>query len=310
MAADAFTFKYDVAFSLLDRHLDTAQDMASLLEGRLDEFLYSEKQLDLAAKDGVDEFTSVFRRDARVVVAIVGNDWGSTKWTRIEETAIKNRGFDEGYDFLVVIPIDGPGSVPDWVPSTHIWTDLDRLGAAGAAAVIERKIADRGKAARPETAVDVEARLAKQQAEELERQRFLRSEDGVKAADAEFNIILELLAQRRDTMKLHVDVGSQGTTVTRETRSLTVTWSRRYGNTLDESRLRVTLWDGIRSTHVDHDFRARAASSDLTLHLDRHQGQILWREAGRGRRVFSSEELVEHALKTLVRADYGEKASL
>lgn len=116
MIANTPPFKYDAALSLLDADLATAKSIAGLLEQRIGVFLYSERQLELAGTDGADEFTSVFRRDARVVVVLLRNHWGSTKWTRIEETAIKNRGFDEGYDFLLVVPLDGSTSIPDWVP--------------------------------------------------------------------------------------------------------------------------------------------------------------------------------------------------
>lgn len=309
MIANTPPFKYDAALSLLDADLATAKSIAGLLEQRIGVFLYSERQLELAGTDGADEFTSVFRRDARVVVVLLRNHWGSTKWTRIEETAIKNRGFDEGYDFLLVVPLDGSTSIPDWVPRTHIWADLDRLGIAGAVAVIERKVAERGRVVRPEAAEDVEARLAKERQEQIEREQFLGSTDGVRVADAEFARMKELIRLRHDRLQIRVNIECTTATLRKDYRSLTITWSRTYRNMLKASRLRLTLWDGIASEHIDPSFRAQNTMSELMLQLDRYHGTVGWRESGGKRRFFTTDALVERALTVLVKAAYGEHVS-
>ena len=88
-------YKYDVAFSFLDRDEPLARELAGLLTP-LSTFVYSEQQLEVAAKDGVDAFTAVFRRDARIVAVLYRDGWGKTKWTRVEEQAIKSRFLDWG----------------------------------------------------------------------------------------------------------------------------------------------------------------------------------------------------------------------
>jgi hypothetical protein len=61
-----------------------------------------------AGADGVDAFTRVFRTEARTVVVLHRTRWGQTKWTRVEENAIKSRGFEstDGFDFLIMAPLD------------------------------------------------------------------------------------------------------------------------------------------------------------------------------------------------------------
>ena len=68
MAGDP-NFKYDVAFSFLDQDEPLARELADLLTP-LTTFVYSEQQLAVAATDGVDTFSKVFRRDARIVVIL------------------------------------------------------------------------------------------------------------------------------------------------------------------------------------------------------------------------------------------------
>ena len=67
-------------------------------------FIYSEQQKVLAGRDGEQLFNAVFGEKARVVVILFRKEWGQTPFTRIEETAIKNRAFDYGYDFTGAHP--------------------------------------------------------------------------------------------------------------------------------------------------------------------------------------------------------------
>ena len=77
--------------------------------------------------------------------------WGESPWTRIEETAIRNRAFEHGYDFVKVIPLDDKPTVPKWLPRTQLWVGLKRWGIAGAASVIEARIEELGGEPHQET---------------------------------------------------------------------------------------------------------------------------------------------------------------
>ena len=132
-------FKFDVAFSFVAKDEDLATGINDLLQDRLSTFLYSKQQEGLVGTDGEQTFSDVFGKQARVVVVLYRKEWGQTRWTRIEETAIKGRAFDEGYDFTLFIPLDDTHEVPKWLPKTRIWFDLARWGTSGAAAVVEQK---------------------------------------------------------------------------------------------------------------------------------------------------------------------------
>jgi hypothetical protein len=114
--------EYDVAFSFLHQDEQLAIDVADRIRDRVKAFIYSEQQKDLIASDGVDNFSQVFLHGARVVVILFRETWGTTKWTRVEETAIKSRHLNEGPKFLIVASLDG--THPIWYPDTWIWGDL------------------------------------------------------------------------------------------------------------------------------------------------------------------------------------------
>jgi hypothetical protein len=105
MMTDSGQFKYDVAFSFLKEDEALATELNDLIQDRLLTFLYSRRQEDVAGTDGEKIFNSVSGAEARIVVVLYRDGWGQTPWTRIEETAIRNRAYDEGYDFLVVVPL-------------------------------------------------------------------------------------------------------------------------------------------------------------------------------------------------------------
>ena len=105
-------FKYDVAFSFCEEDEADATRLNDLLQDRLSTFLYSKKQEALAGTDGEETFSRVFAEEARVVVIFHRAKWGTTPWTRIEETAIRNRAFQKGYDFTLFIPREEPPKMP------------------------------------------------------------------------------------------------------------------------------------------------------------------------------------------------------
>ena len=170
-----------MAFSFLADDERLARDIAALLPPTLSVFVYSERQSETVGTDGMETFSNVFGRDARIVVVLYREGWGATKWTGIEETAIKTRVFDDGADFLTFIHLEKPKPTPLWLPPQRIWLNLDRLGIQGAASVTEEHVRQAGAIVREETAEENAERLRRERAADAERIRFLSSEDGVQA---------------------------------------------------------------------------------------------------------------------------------
>lgn len=179
-------YKYDVAFSFLDRDERLAAEINDLVQDRLSTFLYSERQAEIAGTDGEKTFNEVFGREARVVAVLYREGWGKTRWTQIEETAIRGRAYHETYDFSIFIPLDNPVKVPKWLPPTQLWLNLKRFGVSGAAAVIEERVKRRGGEPRSESLEDRAARFERAMKFADRRKQFRGSDAGVRSANESF----------------------------------------------------------------------------------------------------------------------------
>jgi hypothetical protein len=147
-------YAFDVAISFQGTDEALAAEILDLIQDRFRTFIYSKKQDILAGRDGEDRFGEVFSNGARVVIVLCRPEWGQTPFTRIEETAVKNRTFNEGYDFSLFVPTTDPPFVPKWLPKTRLYYNLPRFGVQGLAAVIERLIEERGGTPRVESISD------------------------------------------------------------------------------------------------------------------------------------------------------------
>ena len=184
---------YEVGFSFLKQDELIAYDLNDHIQDRLSTFIYSKKQEDLGGTDVEKNINKVFYEEARVVVVLYRNGWGETPWTRIEETAIKNRAFDKGWDFLFFINLDPNSTLPSWIPRTYIWLDYQRFKIEGANAIIEHKVKEQGGTSRQETIAEAEDRLKRSRKAEKERELFLKSQEAVTEANRELRTIIEKL---------------------------------------------------------------------------------------------------------------------
>ncbi len=181
---------YDIAASFLAADESVATELAQTIAGRMSAFVYSERQRELVGRDGMSEFTRLFERDSRLVVVLYRDGWGQTPWTRVEQTAIQERGFRTGWDFLTVVNLDGASS-PDWLPKTRMWFDYARFGMSGLAAVVEQRFQDAGGTPKIESATDLARRLRRERDAEGARVQFLATPEGVTAADAEVTALFD-----------------------------------------------------------------------------------------------------------------------
>jgi hypothetical protein len=193
------SYKYEIGFSFLKQDEALAYQINDRLQDRLSSFIYSKKQEELGAKDGEKIFNEVFFSECRVVVVLYRDGWGNTPWTRIEETAIKNRAFEKGWDFLVLINLDESSKLPKWIPRTYIWVDYPRFKIDGAIAIVEQKAKEIGGVVRNETIQDNAERLKRHRAAELKKLHMLQSHEVFTAAHSELSgMINELKKLKSD----------------------------------------------------------------------------------------------------------------
>jgi hypothetical protein len=268
-------------------------------------FLYSRGQGEIAGTDGEKTFNSVFGEQARLVVVLYRTRWGQTPWTRIEETAIRNRAFDHGYDFVKFIPLDGNPSVPKWLPKTQLWFGLNRWGVTGAASVIEARIQELGGEPHEESVPDRAARFERSRKFSEHRQQCLNSETGVNAANAEFetltSVVQRLVAAIKESasgVSLQVKTAQCQLLVLGLRAGLSVEWQYQFRNTLDKAKLYVSLWNTDPPFLGIHHFDKPQMLGQETFTFDLlPSGECCWASEGDVERSFDAQQLGDHILK-------------
>ena len=311
---NAEQYKYDVAFSFLQQDELLATQLNDLLQDRIKTFLYSKKQEEIAGTDGEQTFGRVFGEESRLVVVLYRTGWGTTPWTRIEKAAIRNRAFDHGYDFAIFIPLDDPPTTPKWLPKTQLWVGLGRWGVNGAASVIERRVQELGGSPHEETVQERASRFERALEFSEKRKRFLTLEPGVKAANDEFNILhgelSRLVVEIQEAAKslsysmkrsryfgdhiviLGLDLG------------LSVVWYNRFSNTLKDSELTLTVWEGHPPYPGIMPFDRPKQLQSLKFHFDlTPYGEYRWQTVGGDQRQFATKELAAFCLKYFMDAE-------
>jgi hypothetical protein len=177
-------------------------------------------------------------------------EWGNTAWTRIEETAIRNRAYSQGYNFATFIVTVPRTPIPDWLPVTSIWYDLERFGSAGAAAVLENRVRECGGVAVQETLADRAARLERARDFNQQREAFHRSYEGVKAAqDAHRRLVDDFKANREPLQRAGCRIQDVAygdiTMLVGHSVVLTVQFEHFYANNLDKAALTAEFYDGV-----------------------------------------------------------------
>lgn len=245
-------YLYDIAFSFSQKDENLATELYNLLKDRLSCFIYSEQQKRLGGNDGERVFNSVFSKESRIVVILFNCDWGNTKWTKIEETAIRNKGFDEGYDFVILIPTENNIDPPQWLPKNRIWIGLERWGIESAASVIEARVQEFGGVIKVETISDKAAKVEQELLDKRKRDQTLESPDGLSLAllelkSIEAEIIKHESEIREKTSNWHINVrpnNKNGYDILSYGYYLTFQFNQRYSNSLSGAYLSIAFFKG------------------------------------------------------------------
>jgi hypothetical protein len=299
-------FEFDVAFSFHSLDESLANELNDRLQDRFKTFLYSKKQEMLAGADGEEVFNSVFGKTARCVVVLCRKEWGETPFTRIEQTAIRNRAFEVGFDFTLFIPTDKPESIPQWLPKIRLWYGLERFGLDGAAAVVEARVEELGGAPRAESVLNRAARFQRARDLDEAKRHFRENEDGVRAAQKAYETLgstLNAICERirasnpklvRLNYKLHQGYGI----LTGLGTCLVTNWSSRYSNSLDGSELSVILYDGVPRLPGLMSFEEPKHLKSLKFNYELFSvGQHGYIEKAPNPRRFVADKLADHLLR-------------
>lgn len=300
------SFKYEVAFSFLAEDEPIAIALGDKLMDRFTTFIYSKQQERLAGTDGEVAFGEVFGAEARIVVVLFRTGWGATSWTRVEETAIRNRAFRAGYDFTLFVQLVAGEEMPVWLPRATIWMGFERWGLDATAAVIERRITEAGGTPAVEGPVAKAARLQRERDFARRREAFLNSQHGINEARNHVALCIQAVEQLTQQMRtieppleVRVSKGRDGIAAFTERVSVSVCFQAQYANTLQGAGLAVKLWSGaIRLDGFPSDAtELRAWNFDFDMLASE---VLVWRELNGDKRTLSSSALADFAIGTLL----------
>jgi hypothetical protein len=294
-------YKYDVAFSFLKEDEGLANQLNELLSDRVSTFLYSKQQEKVAGTDGEKIFNDVFSKESRIVVVLFRKNWGKTPWTRIEETAIRNRAYEEGYDFVIFVPLEIKSRLPKYLPKTQIWIGLDRWGVKCAASVIEARIQLFGGKPKILTPKEIAARIKNDQIFEQKRKLFLESVEGLELAKSEAKKLFAELEKVKNEIKEGIEGFELGYSVQENSCFLNHGWFsikcefiHRYRDSLADSYLSLTLQASNRSGFDS------IIINKIEYHFDINKNNEYGWIKNKDRDSFvSSNQLVEEAIKIL-----------
>ncbi len=243
-------YKYEVAFSFLQEDEQLALEIADRIRDRLNVgiFVYSERQDELAGTDGVEKFSKIFAEESRIVMILYREGWGQTRWTRVEETAIRTRGFDEGHEFVLLVNLDAT-SPPRWLPPTRLYLGFERYGIDGIVSAIESRVQGAGGTIVGVSAVDHAAKIARNLSFNDERTAWLDSEKAVNDADLEVETLINEFERITREVNKHVKEiqivfgrpEASFCSLSIKGVSLGVTWHRTFANNLNRSGLGIIL---------------------------------------------------------------------
>jgi hypothetical protein len=145
--------KYDVAISFLASDTKTAEELYRGLIEKFDVFFFPEKQEDLAGTEGMESMRTPFYEDSRVNVVLYRENWGKTRWTAVEERAIKDACFDGEWNKLFFIALDSRSALPKWLPTTHVRYNMEDFGLEGAVGAIKARVLENLGTPKPMTPV-------------------------------------------------------------------------------------------------------------------------------------------------------------
>jgi hypothetical protein len=241
-------YEYEVAFSFGKEDEVLATQVNDLIRDRISTFLYSEQQKEAGGNDGIEYYTKKFLDDSRTVVIFYREGWGTTTFTRIEESAIKQRMVKEGLDFTLFVSLDG--TKPKWVAPYQIWFDFERFGIKVLHGLIESHIHRHGGLVRVETLEDQQERhtrnierikkrdayLISPQAKidcEKEKEKFFAYAEGTLRNKMSTQSSISYASSKGggfDFMAYYEDIGLQ------------FKWSGRYSNTIVDSFLSISFF--------------------------------------------------------------------
>lgn len=241
--------KYDVAISFLAGDQKIAEGLYGELSKTLEVFYYPKSQEQLAGTDGMESMRAPFLEDSHLMVVLYREGWGNTRWTAVEERAIKDRCFDEGWNHLFFIALDRSSPLPKYLPDYRVRFNWEDFGLQQAAGAIKARVLEAGGKTTPMTPAKRAELLKAEDTYRLDKS-MLNTVEGWNSIKENARLLCVSIGQICDRIKsdqrLQIDYeiteefnASPSVAVTDGLVGMAVCWYQPYSNTLDKSRLEI-----------------------------------------------------------------------
>lgn len=274
-------------------------------------FVFSNEQENLAGSDGLVEFRQVFFNESRLVVVLYRDGWGATPWTRIEETEIKDRYLEKGWEGLLFVMLDNAHTPPAWLPKTNLRMNFPVYGIEQTVGAIKVRVEELGGVFRKLDAVAV-TRLEEVDGQfQLRRRQFLDSMEGVQSLSVEvlriFAEIERIGAQIKETTTWQFEFGKseRDCVLTGAGVSLRLEWEVQFANRAENATLSVTEYNGQlilpgqRNTYYWTDpqsLRTHKLQPDISRQMTWY-----WKKQNVRAEAMTSIEVADNALQSFIK---------
>jgi hypothetical protein len=301
---------YDVAISFLSADEPLAVKIHDALCEHLRVFVYFKRQEELAGTDGLESFRQAFLSQSRLVVVLYRDGWGDTRWTRVEEMAIKDRAFNGGWKSLLFVILDDTSTPPSWLPETHIRLHYAHYGDALIGA-IKMRAEELGSILKDETAIEKAKRTQSRESARAERNRLLVNE-GASAVKTECEGLRHQLDQKIGEIQpylttIRLEHGADSREYVLRTERVSLNFYLYETFPVTESRLVVKEFDGPLILPKDRGRRASIpgeeprAISETKFNFDYHEAHgWCWRPHNKREQLLTTAGLSEHLIKRIL----------
>jgi hypothetical protein len=237
-------YVYDVAISFLHQDLALAQALYDELSKGLEVFFYPHNQEELAGSDGLDSMRAPFRSQSRLNLVLYRPKWGNTRWTGVEEIAIKESCLATSFKSIFFFVIEPTTEIPAWLPETHVRFNYADFTLEEAVGAIKARVQERGGHFKPMTPSRKVALLEVEEKYQRDR-RQISSDEGMRKIYENVQLLFDELAKQIEATnaighlniehqtKLRFGEIDQSCLLGTEALGMAVVWFQRYRNALD-----------------------------------------------------------------------------
>jgi len=247
--------KFDVAISFLAKDEPIVSALYRELSQTLNVFFFPRKQEDLAGTDGMESMRKPFLDDSRVMVVLYREQWGKTRWTAIEESAVKDACFNGDWKRLFFIALDRVSTVPQWLPEYHVRYNWEDFGFDQVVGAIKARVLDNGGQSTPLTPLKKAELLNADHLYRMDRSR-MNTPEGMATILENVKELFKEIEKQCEDVNAHGHLQIRYETEFRERNTyqsciltdgcvgMIVTWEQQYSNVLDHSGLHVREYNG------------------------------------------------------------------